>query len=100
MTKANGRDVSAKSIVVTAVGIAPISNPIAILPAQSAGKPNPGNQFVFERENDGDRDRDDKNDGAYEFDLKTPKNLAPGSYLFYFTVQGDPILHSVQFRIK
>jgi len=56
------------------------------MPAVAAGNSNPGNQFTYSA-------------GQYQYNLKTSRTLAPGTYLFYFTIEGDPLVHSVQFVV-
>jgi uncharacterized protein (TIGR03437 family) len=36
----------------------------------------------------------------YQFNLQIPDDLASGTYLFYFTVAGDPVQQSVQITVK
>jgi phospholipase C len=86
LTDASGQDASDPAVGVTAVGIASTTTPDQILPANSPGNSNPGGTFTFD------------GGGNYHFDLKTT-GLAPGSYLFYFKVDGDPILHSFEFTL-
>jgi len=85
-----GRDISSAAVSVKAVGIAPLSDPGHLLPAEDAGNSNPDSLFRFQG-------------GAkpfYQYNLKTPKGLSAGTYLFFFEVEGDPLLHAVQFTIK
>jgi hypothetical protein len=90
LVNTSGQDVSSSNVTVTAVGIAPASNPSAVQAAQSQGNSNPGGafQFVAGRQ------------PYYQFNLAIPETLAAGTYLFDFTVAGDPVEHSVQFTVK
>jgi hypothetical protein len=90
LVNVSGQDVSSANVTVTAVGIAPASNPSAVQPAQSPGNSNPGGLFQFQG----------GKQPFYLFNLAIPNDLAAGTYLFYFTVAGDPIQHSVQFTVK
>ncbi len=80
-------------IIITAVGIASLATPDTLLPVASPGNSNPDLQF---------RQEGDK----FQFNLKTPKTLAAGTYLFYFSIDGEltadgqPRLRSVLFVIK
>jgi hypothetical protein len=90
LLSATGQNVSSAAVTVTAVGIAPLWSPGNVMPAGAAGNSNPGNLFQFQG----------SVSPFYQYNLKTPKGLTAGSYLFYFEVEGDPIMHSVQFTIK
>jgi hypothetical protein len=87
LTDAGGNNLSSASATVTAVGIAPTSNPNAIQQAQAPGNSDPSNAFSF-------------TGSSFTYTLKTPKGLPAGSYLLYFTVQGDPVTHSLTFKVK
>jgi hypothetical protein len=87
LSNANGIGVSSPNLAVTALGIASVGSPNGLLPAESPGKANPGNRFTA-------------NGGRYHYNLKTSKTLAAGTYLFYFTIEGDPLVHSLEFAIK
>jgi hypothetical protein len=87
LTNVYGTGVSAPNLAMTALGIASVSNPSVLLPAASPGNANPGNRFT-------------SSGGKYQYNLKTSKDLAAGIYLFYFTIEGDPLVHSVQFEVK
>jgi hypothetical protein len=77
---AQGVNLSASSITVTAAGIrAP----------GGAFYPVSGN-FNFTN----------SQGGAYTFILHTPNTLTAGVHLFEFTVEDDPVVHSVQFTVK
>jgi hypothetical protein len=86
LASATGADVSSANIAVTALGIARISAPEALLPASAAGNSRPDNQFKY-------------GNGKYQYDLKLPKGLVPGKYLFYFAVFEDPVVHSFEFEV-
>lgn len=79
---AAGTNQSAANNAVTAVRIMPGN-----LPVQSAGNSQPGNLFLYE-------------DGAYQFNLKTSRDMAAGTYQLVFRIAGDPVEHSVQFVIR
>jgi hypothetical protein len=79
---AAGTNQSAANIAVTAVRIMPGN-----LPVQSAGNSQPGNLFLYE-------------DGVYQFNLKTSRDMAAGTYQLVFRIAGDPVEHSVQFVIR
>jgi hypothetical protein len=85
VSDAAGNNVGSDGLAVTAVGLAPASNPSAIQPAPPAGGLNPGNQLQFAA-------------GLYVYALDTTA-VAPGDYLFYFTVQGDPVQHAVLIQV-
>lgn len=87
LTNANGIGMPSPNRAVMALGMASVGSPNDLLPAGSAGNSNPGNRFLS---------------GSYRYlyNLKTPKNLAAGKYLFYFAIDGDPLVHSLQFEIK
>jgi hypothetical protein len=73
---------------VTAVGIAPLSDPTALMyfPA--------GSTFAFNPQTG------PNNPALYTFTLKSKgMGLSPGAYLLYFTVSGDPLVHSIGFTI-
>ena len=93
-------NISSPNIVVTAVGMASTSSPGVLIPVHAPGNSDPANVFRFEGDRADEHDRDDRDNGRYEFDLKTSKGLASGTYLLYFTVQGDPLVHSLLFQIK
>jgi hypothetical protein len=82
-TDVAGNNLSATPSSVTAVGFAPAANPSQITPAPDSG--------VFSLAS---------NRKSWSYILKTPKTLAAGSYLFYFTIQGDPVTHSLTFQVK
>jgi hypothetical protein len=69
---------------VQALYIAPASSPDVHLPVQAPGNSQPGNDFRFI--------------GGYHYNLKTT-GLGAGTYALYFTVDGDPLVHSVAFVV-
>ncbi len=87
LTNASGANVSSSASAVTALGIASVLSPSVLLPVNAPDNFNFVNGFYF-------------SNGYWEYDLKTSKTLAPGTYSFFFTVAGDPLVHSVQFQIK
>jgi hypothetical protein len=87
LTDANGTSVPSPNLAVTALGFASVESPDVLLPAESSGNSNPGNRFNYSA-------------GRYHYNLKTPKTLAPGTYVFFFMIEGDPLVHSVQFQVK
>lgn len=78
----SGANRSAANIAVTALRVMP-----GFLSVQSPGNSQPGNLFKFEN-------------GTYQFNLKSEKSWASGTYQLFFSISDDPIEHSVQFRIK
>jgi hypothetical protein len=82
-TDASGNNLSATPSSVTAVGFAPASNPTQITPVTDSGA------FSLA-----------SNRKSWSYILKTPKTLASGTYVFYFTIQGDPVTHSLTFQVK
>jgi len=84
---AKGTNVSSAGAVLKAVGIASTTAPNTLLPVQSPANSQPGDLFKY-----------DAVTGTYQFNLKTT-GLANGTYVLYFTVTGDPVLHSVTFVI-
>lgn len=87
---ANGSDVSASSIVVTAVSVTQVSTN-APGQLEAAGNANPDNNFRF--------DATLGTAGGYIFNLST-KGLATGTYALSFTAGSDPTLHTVQFEVN
>jgi hypothetical protein len=87
---ASGADVSASSIVVTAVSVTQVStNASGTL--VSSGNANPDNNFRF--------DPTLGTAGGYIFNLST-KGFATGTYALSFTAGSDPTLHTVQFEVR
>jgi hypothetical protein len=86
------RNVSAASIVVKAANQVTLAPPgVGTYPVQDASKANPGNQFRY--------DPKLGKTGGYIFDFSN-KALVAGTYDFGVTVVGDPVVHTVQFRVK
>jgi hypothetical protein len=81
-----GQDVSSAGTTVTAIGIAPLSDPTALT------RFPPGSAFAFNPQ------MGPKSPASYSYTLKT-KGLSPGAYLLYFTVSGDPLQHSIELMI-
>ena len=54
---------------VTALGFASVLTPDLLLPAEDPGNSNPGHRFKYDS-------------GRYQYNLKTPRTLAPGTYRF------------------
>jgi hypothetical protein len=87
---------------VTAVGMAATTdttdtvgsiNPSAVgslQPVQSDGNSNPNNVFSLQG----------GKQPFYQFNLKTPKDLAAGTYRLYFSISNDPLWHWVTFSIS
>jgi hypothetical protein len=100
LTTATGQNVSSPGVSLTALGIEATTDTLnttgvttsigALQPAEDAGNANPGNLFRFEA----------GADGSYIYNLKLARNLASGTYRFYFSVEDDPLLHWVTFRVK
>jgi hypothetical protein len=87
---ASGRNRSSADIVVTARSVALASNdaPGAL---QDSGNANPDNGFRY--------DPGLGTGGGYIYNLST-KGLSVGTYNLRFTVQGDPVTHTVQFQVR
>ena len=83
ITNANGNNLSSASTVVTAIGVALVSTSV-YGPVEDAGNSNPDNNFRFAG-------------GRYIFNLKTTGSQ-PGATIIL--ILADPMLHTVQFRIK
>jgi hypothetical protein len=83
---ASGRTVSNGSVVV-ATGVQP-AGADTVVPAQDAGNSNAGGVF-----------RVVGPQTTYMFNLQT-KALPAGAYRLLFTVNGDPVTHSVAFQIR
>jgi hypothetical protein len=81
LLNAAGKDVSASSVGVSALSFAMASNPNGIQTIVSNGA------FTF-------------GSGSYKYTLATPRNLPNGTYVLDFQVQGDPIIHTVNFVIR
>jgi hypothetical protein len=85
LTDFYGNNVSSAGTGVHALYVASASNPSVHLPAGSPGNSQPGGDFRF-------------TGGRYHYNLKTT-GLAAGTYFFYFTMDGDPLVHSVSFIV-
>ena len=82
LTDAQGQNVGASGLPVTAVSVVGPDGPV-----QSPGNSQPGNLFTF-----------DPTTKTYQFNLKTT-GYKPGKYTFCFEVGSDPTLYGVSFRI-
>jgi sugar lactone lactonase YvrE len=85
LTDYYGNVVSSAGVGVQALYVVPASNPGTQLPVGSPGNAQPGNDFRF-------------TGGRYRYNLDTT-GLADGTYTLYFTVDGDPLVHSVSFVV-
>ena len=85
ITDANGNNLSAAGLIVTAVGISLVSTSV-YGPVEDSGNSNPDNNFRFTSD-------------SYTYNLQTT-GFATGVYYLYFTVGADPTVHTVQFQIK
>jgi hypothetical protein len=90
LSNAAGADVSSASIVITAVGLVQVSSN-ATYDVQDSGNANPDDVFRF--------DPTLGPTGGYIFNLST-KGLTTGTYNLIYTVQGDPVQHSLSFQIR
>jgi hypothetical protein len=84
-----GRDLSSLGIVLHAAGIKTVSDVTGT--AEAEGNANPDNDFRF--------DSSLGSAGGYIFSLST-KGLTSGTYNLRFTGTGDPVIHSVEFRVR
>ena len=82
---ANGTDVSASNIVVTAIGVTLVST-TTTGEAEDSGNANPDSNFRY------------TSDG-YIFNLKTT-GLGTGTYLLSFRCGTDPTIHTAQFQVR
>jgi hypothetical protein len=82
----SGREVENTNTTVTATGLALASSPSKILPLPSGN--TPGGKFVA-----------DDDDDFFYINLKTT-GLAAGKYVLYFTMTGDPVVHTFAFTIS
>jgi large repetitive protein len=91
VTDYNGVNLSSPDLAVKAVGIAPAGSSVPTMPAQDAGKSNPGGPFR------------NVSDG-YIFNLKLVdamgNGLAAGDYTLFYTIGDDPTLHTFSFSVK
>ncbi len=78
----NGTNVSSPSITLTAYGFR-LTSSMTWLP------PNPTGNLQFQN----------AHGGQYKYNLNTA-GLAPGSYVFGFTVAGDPVIHEIPFTVQ
>jgi YVTN family beta-propeller protein len=81
---ASGANQSNQSIVLTALRVEPGN-----LAAASPGNSNLGNVFAF-----------DSSSQSYQYNLKSEKTWAAGTYRLVFSIAGDPVERSVTFVIK
>jgi hypothetical protein len=87
LTNAAGQNITAGNITVTGVSLVSTTTG-QTWQASSPGNSNPTNTFSF------------KGSGADQFNLQLPTDLTTGTYLFNFTVAGDPVTHSLTFSVK
>jgi len=85
LTNAANLNQSSSSIVVTALSITRISDNAAGA-LQAPGNSNPDFNFRYEG-------------GSYAFNLKTT-GYASGTYLLSFKAGNDPVVHTIQFKVK
>jgi hypothetical protein len=85
ITDAAGGNLSSANITVTALGIAPLDDPLALIPPEDSGNANADDLF---------RPAGKK----YIYNLNTT-GLEPGIYVLLFSVGDDPTVHSVEFVI-
>lgn len=86
----NSNNMSTSAVVVHAVSVLQTSTDASVM-LDDAGEANPDFDFRYDSSLDGT--------GGYIFNLKT-SGYTTGSYLLYFSVGGDPKLHSVQFQVR
>jgi hypothetical protein len=79
---AEGNNYSSSSITLTAYGFR-LTSSVTWLP------PNPTGNLQFQN----------AQGGQYKYNLRT-SGLAPGSYVFGFTVEGDPVIHEIPFTVE
>jgi hypothetical protein len=89
LVDANGNNLSASNKTVNVVAVK--LNSVAVAGTDyDSGNANPDNNFRF-----------DPTLGGYIFNLSTKNlNLGTGDYTLYFTVSGDPVVHTVNFKVK
>jgi hypothetical protein len=69
-----------------------MATPVALLgPTGAPTSRQPTGNFTFVNNRD--------NGPTYQYDLKTA-GLATGTYTLFFTVAGDPLKHSLTFRVR
>jgi hypothetical protein len=83
LTDVNGTGVNTVATSVTTTGLARAATPGTLIPGVDVGE-------VFTPDSDGD---------TFSLSLSTT-GLKAGKYILYFTITGDPVMHSVTFRIK
>jgi len=83
----SGRNLSSQSTIVTALGIAKLSNTSFGQP-QDPGNSNPDDNFRY-----------DEGLSGYIFNLKAT-NVTTGIYNLYFKAGNDPTVHTLQFQIR
>jgi hypothetical protein len=86
----DGTNASSADVTVTALGVSLTSSSI-MGDVIAAGEANPDDNFRF--------DPTLGTGGGYIYNLKTT-GLTTGTYNLYFTAEGDPLQHTVQFRVK
>jgi hypothetical protein len=92
LVDANGNNLSASNKTVNVVAVK--LNSVAVAGTDyDSGNANPDNNFRFDPTLGGT--------GGYIFNLSTKNlNLGTGDYTLYFTVTGDPVVHTVNFKVK
>ena len=90
LADANGNNVSASTLSVTATSVTKISNN-ATGPLESVGNANPDNNFRY--------DSSIGTSGGYIYNLST-NGLSSGTYALSFTVTGDPSVYQVTFQVR
>lgn len=88
-------DVSRQSLTVSALGISPVSASSPTMPATGAAGSSTNGLFLFQwRLGDS---------GGYRFNLSLVdahgNDLAPGTYKLYIQIAGDPLVHSLIFKV-
>jgi hypothetical protein len=78
-------NVSSPSIVVHALWVTTEADPSTHLPVDSAGNSQPGNNFRYTGK-------------GYQFNFKN-KGRSAGQYRLYFSIDGDPLMHYVSYRL-
>ncbi len=89
LVDANGNNMSAANLVVTALGVMQLSA-FTSGQVQDAGDANPDNNFRFTNFDGA---------GGYIFNLKTT-GLTTGTYVLSFKAGDDPTIHTTQFQLK
>jgi hypothetical protein len=83
---ANGTNVSASTIAVTAVCVVPAGGACSDPGAVTINAP-----FVFHKQ--------DKGQSFYDYEVRS-KGMAPGTYSVIFTASGDPVQHAAPLQLK